>query len=41
VLHPIQRAPGAFDPRARQARWDAATGTFRVPPRTVLVYVLE
>ena len=41
VLHPVQRAPGAFDPRVRQARWDAATGTFTVPPRTVLVYVLE
>src|SRR5690606_21069883 len=24
VLHPVQRAPGAFDPRVRQARWDAA-----------------
>ncbi len=39
--HPVQRAPGAIDPRLRDAHWDAASGTFTVPPRTVLVYVLE
>ncbi len=42
VLHPVQRAPGAADPRPRtQARFDPAHGRFHVPPRTALVYVLE
>jgi pullulanase len=42
VLHPVHRAADAADPRpAREARWDAATGTLTVPPRTALVYVLE
>jgi pullulanase/glycogen debranching enzyme len=42
VLHPVQLAADAADPRPReQARFDPARGRFTVPPRTVLVYVLE
>ena len=41
VLHPRQRAADAYDPRVREAQWDPRSGTFTVPPRTVLVYVLE
>jgi pullulanase len=42
VLHPVHRAAGAADPRpARDARWDATTGTLTVPPRTALVFVLN
>jgi len=42
VLHPVHRAATAADARpAREARWDAATGTITVPPRTALVYVLD
>ncbi|MBO9717718.1 MAG: DUF3372 domain-containing protein [Pseudoxanthomonas sp.] len=42
VLHPVQRAADAADPRPHgQARFDPARGRFTVPPRTVLVYVLE
>jgi len=42
VLHPVLRAASAADPRARlQARFDPADGSFRLPPRSVLVYVLE
>ena len=41
-LHPVHRASTAADPRpAAQARWDAATGTLTVPPRTALAFVLE
>ena len=40
-LHPVHLAPGAADRRpAEQARWEAATGTALVPPRTAVVYVL-
>lgn len=39
-LHPVHLAPGAADPRpSTQARHDAATGSFTIPPRTALVYV--
>jgi len=42
VLHPVQRAADAADPRPReQARHDAATGRFLVPARTAVVYVVE
>ena len=41
-LHPVHRAADAADPRpASRARHDAATGTFELPPRTAVVYVLE
>ena len=39
-LHPVHLAATAADARpARDARWDSATGTLQVPPRTALVYV--
>ena len=39
-LHPVHLAATAADPRpAREAAWDSATGTLRVPPRTAVVYV--
>ena len=38
-LHPVQAAAGAADARARQASFDAATGTFNVPARTTVVFV--
>jgi len=42
VLHPVHRAANAADPRPlSQSRWEPATGTVLVPPRTALVYVLE
>jgi pullulanase len=39
VLHPVHR-DGA-DARARDARFDAATGRFTVPARTAVVFVVE
>ncbi|MGH8077887.1 MAG: alpha-1,6-glucosidase domain-containing protein, partial [Lysobacter sp.] len=40
VLHPVHRAAGAADRRPIDAaRFDAATGEFRVPARTAVVYV--
>ncbi|MCW5580309.1 MAG: DUF3372 domain-containing protein, partial [Luteimonas sp.] len=42
VLHPVHGSERAADRRPRQsARHDAGTGTFAIPPRTALVYVLE
>lgn len=42
ALHPVQRAPGAADRRAaNDARYDAASGAFTVPPRSAVVWVLE
>jgi pullulanase/glycogen debranching enzyme len=39
ALHPVQAAAGAADDRPRrEGRYDAATGTFRVPARTLIVY---
>ncbi|HET8818787.1 MAG TPA: alpha-1,6-glucosidase domain-containing protein [Xanthomonadaceae bacterium] len=38
TLHPVQ-ATGA-DPRARDARFDPATGRFGIPPRTAVVFVI-
>jgi pullulanase/glycogen debranching enzyme len=42
VLHPVQRAAAAADRRpADAASYQAATGTFTIPPRTAVVYVVE
>jgi hypothetical protein len=42
VLHPVYRAPGAADRRAaEQSRYAAATGSFTVPARTAVVFVIE
>ena len=42
VLHPVQRSAAAADRRpAEAASYVAATGAFTVPPRTVVVYVVE
>lgn len=38
-LHPVQAARDAGDKRAQEARYDAATGTFVIPPRTAVVFV--
>ena len=41
-LHPMQRAAGAADARVRtETRIDAARGAFRVPARSVAVFVVE
>ena len=41
VLHPVQRAPDAADRRpAEAARYDARSGSFSVPARTAVVYVV-
>ena len=41
VLHPVHRAAGAADRRAAtQSAFDAATGSFRVPGRTAVVFVV-
>ena len=40
ALHPVHRRPHAADRRAaREARFDAATGVFTIPPRTAVVFV--
>jgi len=42
VLHPVHRAAAAADRRAsEQARYDAPSGRFYVPPRTAVVFVVE
>ncbi len=41
VLHPVQRGSGAADRRALDSAYLRASGTFRVPPRTAVVYVVE
>ncbi|MBD8529765.1 MULTISPECIES: alpha-1,6-glucosidase domain-containing protein [unclassified Massilia] len=38
-LHPVHAAAAAGDTRAAQARFDAATGGFSIPPRTAVVFV--
>ncbi|MBN8482314.1 MAG: DUF3372 domain-containing protein, partial [Xanthomonadales bacterium] len=41
-LHPVQAAADAADARPReQARFDRSSGTFRIPPRSVVVYVVD
>ena len=40
ALHPVLASDRAADDRPRrEARYDAATGTFRVPARTAVVYL--
>lgn len=41
VLHPVQAAPDAVDARPRQAAYDARDGSFLVPGRTAVVFVIE
>jgi len=41
TLHPVHLAPGAADKRAAQARFDSASGSFTVPPRTAVVFVAD
>ena len=41
VLHPVHRAAGAADVRAREAVWEAGSGSFTVPARTAVVFVGE
>ena len=38
-LHPVHGAAAAGDKRAAEARFDAASGTFSIPPRTAVVFV--
>lgn len=39
-LHPVHTRAGAADQRpAREARYDAATGSFSVPPRSAVVFI--
>ncbi len=40
-LHPVHTAAGAADKRAAQARFDSASGSFTLPPRTAVVFVAE
>ncbi len=40
-LHPVQAAANAADQRAKQASFDRATGTFNVPARTAVVFVVR
>ncbi len=39
--HPVHRAANAADKRALEARFDSASGSFTVPPRTAVVFVAE
>ncbi|KQQ87869.1 alpha-1,6-glucosidase domain-containing protein [Massilia sp. Leaf139] len=39
--HPVHSAAQAGDKRAALARFDAATGSFSIPPRTAVVFVEE
>jgi pullulanase/glycogen debranching enzyme len=41
VLHPVQAAADAADARAKDASYDAATGSFSVPARTAVVFVVK
>ncbi|MGJ4802883.1 alpha-1,6-glucosidase domain-containing protein [Luteimonas sp. SDU82] len=40
-LHPVHRARDAADRRAAAARYDAASGSFQVPARTAVVFVVH
>jgi pullulanase/glycogen debranching enzyme len=40
VLHPVHLAAGAADPRAATATYDSTTGTFSIPARTAVVFVV-
>ena len=41
VLHPMHLAASAADPRAALATYDSATGTFTIPARTAVVFVVH
>jgi pullulanase len=41
VLHPVHAATGAVDTRAAQATYDGTTGTFAIPARTAVVFVVQ
>ena len=41
VLHPVHRAPGAADARAATASYRAGDGSFALPARTAVVFVVE
>ena len=41
VLHPVHRATGAADARAAAATYAAGSGSFTVPARTAVVFVVE
>lgn len=41
VLHPVHRAPQAADRIAAGARVERHSGTFTIPPRTAVVFVVE
>jgi len=42
VLHPVQASADAGDKRvATGAAYDAATGSFTIPPRAAVVYVVN
>ena len=42
LLHPVHRASGATDRSAAElASYDAASGSFTVPARTAVVFVVE
>jgi pullulanase/glycogen debranching enzyme len=38
-LHPVFLSPNAADKRATQATFDAAAGSYNIPPRTAVVFV--
>lgn len=40
VLHPVQAAVGAADARAKTSSYTSASGTFSVPARTAVVYIV-
>ena len=40
-LHPVHRAHDAGDRRAAQARFVRETGTFEIPARTAVVFVVN
>ena len=41
VLHPVHRAVGAADARAATASYQAGSGSFTLPARTAVVFVVE
>ncbi len=41
VLHPVHQSEDAADARPRQSAYTSRSGTFRVPPRTAVVYVVK
>ncbi|WP_288381676.1 alpha-1,6-glucosidase domain-containing protein [uncultured Massilia sp.] len=41
VLHPVHMKNGAADKRATQATFESASGSFTIPPRTAVVFVVQ